>query len=112
MKQFLFVIRMSEQHSQQTQEGLDRILTVAAFDQSVNVLYLDDGVYRLSTSQPESLASLAAFELYDIRNVWVERESLLSRELDEACLPISVQVLARREVADLWSLHDVVLEAG
>ncbi|MEY2681290.1 MAG: hypothetical protein RL661_1521 [Pseudomonadota bacterium] len=96
-------------------ELFDQMLTLAAFDQAITVLFVDDGVYRLTretgepvpTMEPAGLLELLAF--YDIESVWVEAESLVQRgmRLDRAVL--SVKSLPREAVSGLFARHDVIL---
>ena len=50
-KKFLFVLRKPPFTGVSMQETLDSVLTVAAFDQSVSLLLLDDGVFQLKKNQ-------------------------------------------------------------
>ena len=91
------------------------MLTLAAFDQAITVLFVDEGVYRLTrdmdarvpTLQPSELLDLLAF--YDIESIWVEEESMVQRDmnLDDAC--VSVRTMLREDVAGLLARHDVIL---
>ena len=57
MKNFLFVMRRMPFSGIYVQETLDMLLTAAAFDQSVSVLFADDGVLQLKKHQhPQTLA--------------------------------------------------------
>ncbi|MCK7492950.1 MAG: sulfurtransferase complex subunit TusD [Comamonadaceae bacterium] len=46
-EEILFVLRHPPHGSMNAQESLDMILAAAAFDQSVSLLFLDDGVFQL-----------------------------------------------------------------
>lgn len=91
-------------------------LTAAAFDQPVSLLFADDGVYQLKRGQCPEAAGLPAvaplFEalaLYELESPWVERESLLERDLTEADLVIPVEPIARADIAALIAACDVVV---
>ncbi|WP_445370999.1 sulfurtransferase complex subunit TusC [Methylomonas sp. HW2-6] len=108
MKSFLFVMRRPPYTGVRLAETLDALLTAAAFDQRVAVLWLDDGVFQLlARQQPESLALkdtsaiFKALELYEVTELYLERESLQARGLtaDELILP--VRLVGRSEVHDL-----------
>lgn len=111
VKQCLFLLREFAGDPRALQEGMDMILTMAAFDQAVSVLYLDEGVRHLVDPASDPTARLAAFELYDIKHVWVERESLACHSINDAQLPSGVTVLSREAVARLWARHDIILSA-
>ena len=114
-RQFLFIFRRSPRGGVIDREMLDQMLTLAAFDQAITVLFVDEGVYRLtrdmdataSILKPSELLDLLAF--YDIDSVWVEEESLMQRDmsLDDAC--VSVRIMPRETVAGLLARHDVIL---
>ena len=114
---FLFVVRRSPWPGLPGRESLDMVMTAAAFDQVVSLLFVDDGVWQLKSGQSSPpghtgrcLAPvLDALQLYDLAHVWVERESLKERGLDETGLLCSVETLARTEVADLIQAQDCVV---
>ncbi len=102
--------------SSHVQETLDQILTTAAFDQSVSVLFLGDGVFQLKTRQDSqamvlknTAAIFTALELYEITDVFVEAESLADRGLilDDLILP--VRAIPRAEVNALMRRQDVIV---
>lgn len=116
MKRYLFVMRHLPHLSSHVQEALDQILTTAAFDQAVSVLFLDDGVFQLKSRQdPQTMvlkntaAIFTALELYEISDVFVEAESLTDSGLvlDDLILP--VRVIPRAEVNTLMQRHDVIV---
>ncbi len=116
MKNFLFVMRRPPYEGSAVRESLDMLMTVAAFDQPVRVLFLDDGVFLLKSGQsPEGLGLkplaplLSALETYDVEDLWVEEESLAERGLDPASLFLPVRSVSRAEVTRLVSAADVVV---
>jgi tRNA 2-thiouridine synthesizing protein C len=115
MKSYLFVLRKPAHSGSAVQEMLDIILTAAAFDQQVSLLLLDDGVFQLkSGQQPERLAMkdtsaiFKALEIYDVRNVYVEQESLQERGLKPSDLCLPVIPLPRNHIAKLMKQSDVI----
>lgn len=116
MKHYLFVMRHLPHLSSHVQETMDQMLTTAAFDQSVSVLFVDDGVFQLKQEQkPESMvlkntaAMFMALEMYDITNVYVEAESLAARGLISDDLILPVKVLSRSEINDFMKRHQVLI---
>ena len=92
------------------------ILTAAALDQKVRLLFLDDGVFQLKASQqPEIIwfkqltPIYSALSLYDVDELWVEHESLRERNLENAELILPVRLMARSQVGDFLAAHDVVM---
>ncbi|MEI7868126.1 MAG: sulfurtransferase complex subunit TusC [Candidatus Methylumidiphilus sp.] len=116
MKNFLFVMRNPPYLGSNIRESLDMMMTVAAFDQSVKVLFLDDGVFLLKPGQCPHYSSLrptaplfAALEMYDVEGLWAEQESLTERGLDSSELIIPVRSLRRTEIAFFLAAADIVV---
>jgi tRNA 2-thiouridine synthesizing protein C len=116
MKKYLFVLRKPPHSGAQVQEMLDIILTTAAFDQPVSLLLLDDGVFQLKKDQhPEcagikdTAAIFKALEIYDVKQLYIEMESLQERGLKPGDLCLPVQERYRKEIAALMKRFDVVV---
>jgi tRNA 2-thiouridine synthesizing protein C len=116
MKQYLFLMRHAPYLTSHVQEALDQLLTTAAFDQAVSVLFLDDGVFQLKRDQNagtlggrDTAAVLRALSLYDIEQLFVERESLLDRGLTEIDLDLPVNLICRNDLHALLAKHDVIV---
>ena len=115
-RRFLCVFRRAPHTDAVLREHLDLALTIAAFEQSVELLFLDDGVYALVPDQhsfpgdPSSPAELlAALPLYGLEQPpLVEEESLHERGLDKDAL-LPARRIDRRAVAALFDGADVVL---
>jgi tRNA 2-thiouridine synthesizing protein C len=117
-KSFLFVNRKAPFGSGQAAEMLDMALIAASFDQQVHLAFLDDGVFQLMKRQhPESLgqkdftSTFLELAEYDIDHVWVERDSLTERGLNESDLLINAQVVDRAALGAMMSGIDVVISA-
>lgn len=115
-RRFLFLLRRPPQSGARVRETLDMILTTAAFEQPVTVLFLDDGVYSLKRGQDTRAAGLPAiapaFEtlaLYDVQAIRVEQESLAERGLALTDLAIAAEPIARTDIAGLIAAHDIVV---
>ncbi len=98
------------------QEKLDVILTSAAFDQAVSLLFLDDGVFQLKKAQnPEkqglkdTAAIFNALEIYDVNQLYIEVESLQERGLKPGNLSLPVEEVYRKDINRLMKLYDVIL---
>jgi len=116
MKNFLFVMRRPPHEGTAVRESLDMLMTVAAFDQPVRVLFLDDGVFALKAGQrPDVLGLkpveplLAALDFYGVEGLWVEEESLVQRGLRPEGLALPVRGIRRAEVAGFVAGADVVV---
>lgn len=112
-KRFLFLVQRLPVGGQQAREALDAALTAAAFDQSVQLLFLDDGVWQLKNGQRSGAghnpaALYRSLDLYDVTTPpMVESESLDERGLtpDDLCIPVTLlhrsQVTATLKDCDL-----------
>jgi tRNA 2-thiouridine synthesizing protein C len=115
IKRYLFILRKAAHSGVYAQEMLDIILTTAAFDQDVSILLLDDSVFQLKKHQsPEKhgmrdiAAIFAALEIYDVKNIYTENESLQERGLSADDLSLPVQIIIRNELAKLMQQFDVI----
>ena len=110
---FLFVIRTGPGGDYTLAETLDMILTCAAFDHSVRLLFIDEGVRHLRgcvgtvpPSEERERGMLASLDLYEVREVLVGRESLAARGLSERDCPIAVTLWPESAIAGLIAEHD------
>ncbi|HEY0887204.1 MAG TPA: sulfurtransferase complex subunit TusC [Ramlibacter sp.] len=116
MKRFMFVNRKAPYGTIYALESLEVVLIAATFDQDCSLVFMDDGVYQLAKSQNTKAIGVKNFsptyralDDYDINKLYVERESLQQRGLDEDDLMVPVAVLSSAELADLMAAQDVVL---
>ena len=115
MKSYLFIMRKPAHCGVWVQETLDVVLTMAAFDQNVSVLLLDDGVFQLKKGQqPEAFgmkdtASIfKALEIYEVKSIYAEVESLQERGLKPGDLCLPVRECYRKDIAGLMKQFDIV----
>ncbi len=113
----LFVFRHSPWDGSRGAESLDLLLTLAAFDQELEVLLLDDGVWHLHPGQSPGVLGLRDLSalwrnlpLYGIgASPWVEDESLRARGLQDGDLSIPVRRIQRGRLAEFWNRFDTIL---
>ncbi|WP_349431297.1 sulfurtransferase complex subunit TusC [Methylomarinum sp. Ch1-1] len=118
IKNFLFVMSQAPHDGAGVQETLDIILTTAAFDQSVSLLFLDDGVLQLHQRQQsekvglkDTAAIFQALQIYDVHEYFVESESLQHRGLKPGNLILPVQEVYRKDINALMRRFDRVISA-
>jgi tRNA 2-thiouridine synthesizing protein C len=116
MKKYLFVLRKPPHSGAYIQELLDIILTTAAFDQSVSLLLMDEGVFTLKDHQrPETIgfkdtaAIFKVLEMYDVNTIYVEKESLQERGLSIENLFLPVIPVQRKNTSLLMTQFDVII---
>lgn len=85
-------------------EGVDYILTCAAYDQDLSILFMGDGVFQLIDNQQSAqinlkthLGALKLFELYDIQNIYAIAEDLAERNINQQMLGINPNIISRNE---------------
>ncbi len=100
----------------QLQERLDIILTAAAFDQKVALLFLDDGVFQLKKGQQpqnqglkDTASIFKALEIYDVDDLYVEIESIQERGLEFDNLDLYLQAVYRKDINELMQQFDIVI---
>ena len=110
------------------QEALDVALIVSAFDQAISLAFVDDGVYQLLGGQDTRAietknfpATFAALGDYDVRQIYVEAESLQYRGIDaDELLAINyiddddeehpaIEVIDSEALRDIIDKQDVIL---
>ena len=77
---------------------------------------MDDGVYQIKKGQDTAAIGMKNFspayralEMYDVEKLYVERESLEARGLNEDELIVPVEVLSKDQIGQLMVEQDVVL---
>ena len=115
-KRFLWMSRRAPHGSIQAQEGLDALMMAVAFEQPVSVVFLDDGVYQLKRDQDPAqigrknfCAGFPSLGIYDVHDIYAERESLALRGLREEDLLMPVRVVDSAALGALMEAHDVVM---
>lgn len=115
-KSTLIVLSKPPYKGQMARESLDVILTAAAFETPLSVLFTGDGVYQLLNNQQASSikakdmsASLPVLPLYDVKNLFVDEESMLTRGLNITDCILAVESLGLIDVQALFSENDRVL---
>lgn len=115
MKTLTFLARQAPFGRSSAKACLDMVLASAVFEQQVNYVFLDDGVWQLvSGHAPDgigaknTLAALQALALYGVDNVYALDESMSERQLTQAHLQIPVRLCTRSELGAMINASDVV----
>ena len=128
VKKFLYINRRAPHGSNYAQEGLEMAMVGAAFEQEVAIAFIDDGVFQLKRGQNPAGAGLKNFTAafgalgdHDIRDIFVERESLEARGLraedllqlvfedEDSAEKSAVQIVGEDELAEIIARQDVLL---
>ncbi len=116
VKKFIYINRKAPYGTIYALESLEVVLITAAFDQDVSLLFIDDGVYQLKKGQDTKGIGMKNFsptyralDGYDVEKVYVDKESMELRGLNEDAFIIPVEVLDATQVGDLIRRQDVIL---
>ena len=129
IKKFLYLNRRAPYGTIYAWESLEVVLIGAAFDQDVSLAFVDDGVYQLTKGQDTREIGMknfsptyAALGDYDIKKIFVEKESLEERGLtlddlqhlvwededEDWAEKDSIRLVSRAEMAAVMDDADVV----
>ena len=129
-KKFLYINRKAPYGTVYALESLEVVLIGAAFEQDVSLAFIDDGVYQLMANQDTAGVGMKNFSKtyralgdYEVRKLYVEKESLAERGLTaDDLMPIvyededddyaekpSLIFVDRFEMATLLAGQDVIL---
>ena len=129
-KKFLYINRKAPYGTIYALESLEVVLIGAAFEQDVSLAFIDDGVYQLMNGQDTAGTGVKNFSRtykalgdYDVKKLYVERESLDERGLTlEDLMPItyedenedyaekpSIHLVSRAEMVGIIAGQDVIL---
>lgn len=115
-KKILVLQKQSPYGSSLARDGLDYVLTSAAYDQEISLVFMAEGVWQLHANQsPQNIgqksqaAALDVLGLYDIENVFVCAEDLSERQLTADDLSVDVEVVNRQFIKGLIQEQDAVI---
>ncbi|MEM7400338.1 MAG: sulfurtransferase complex subunit TusC [Pseudomonadota bacterium] len=130
VKKFCYMNRKAPYGTIYALESLEVVLIAAAFDQDISLVFADDGVYQLTKNQDTDGIGMKNFSKtytalgdYDIKKIYVEKESLDERGLstddlqalvyededDDWAEKNSLFVVERKELSKIIDEQDVVL---
>ncbi len=115
MKKYLFVLGKAAHSGCYLQETLDVILKVAAFDQNVAILLLDDGVFTIKNDQQalrygmkQTIDIFSVLEIYDVTEIYVEVESIQKYGVEKLDKSFNYQLINRQDINKLLDKYDVI----
>lgn len=98
------------------QEMLDLALALSTFDQTVQLLFIDCAVLQLLKQQhpnigyrKDFIATFKALPMYDINNIYVDKDSLTQYQLNKDDLIIDVIVVDKEKIIKLMETVDILL---
>jgi len=115
IKKFCYMNRKAPYGTIYALESLEVVLIAAAFDQDISLVFADDGVYQLTTNQETDGIGMKNFSKtytvlgdYDIKKIYVEKESLDERGLTADDL----QALVYEDEDEDWAEKDSLFVVG
>jgi tRNA 2-thiouridine synthesizing protein C len=129
-KKFVYLNRKAPYGTVYALESLEVVLIAAAFEQEVQLIFMDDGVYQLTKGQSTDGIGMknfsktyAALGDYDVNQIYVCNESLAERGLtaddlqalvyededDDWAEKSSMNYCSKAEIADLIDQAEVLL---
>ncbi|NNC68964.1 MAG: sulfurtransferase complex subunit TusC [Gammaproteobacteria bacterium] len=115
VKKFCYMNRKAPYGTIYALESLEVVLIAAAFDQDISLVFADDGVYQLTKNQDTDGIGMKNFSKtysalgdYDIKKIYVEKESLEERGLTTDDL----QALKYEDEDDDWAEKDSLFVVG
>ena len=111
-KKFLYINRKAPYGTIYALESLEVALIGAAFEQDVALAFLDDGVFQLVDGQDTAGVGMKNFSKtyralgdFEVRKLYVERESLKERGLSQEDLMAIVYEDENEDYAEKPSIH-------
>ena len=129
-KKFVYMNRTAPYGTVYALESLEVVLIGAAFEQEVQLVFIDDGVYQLVKDQSTDGIGMknfsktyAALGDYDVNQIYVDEQSLKDRGLtmddlqelvyededDDWAEKSSMNLVSREQLATLMSDADILL---
>jgi len=97
-------------------ESLDLTLAMSAFNESLSLFFINDGVYQLldghnptDSLQKHFQPLFKMLELYDVENIYVCEQSLLQRAIEQSDLLIDVTLVDEQQLKTKLALQDQLL---
>ena len=115
-KKYLFIQRKSPCDGLQGQELLDAALMTAAFEQKLTLLFMDEGIFMLQKNQQSEsrldkhlVKTLNNLSSYGIDTVYVDKQSMADRGINENDLLIDSKMIDTNFIQDLLDQQDIIL---
>ena len=117
MEKKIGIINRRSAHGQShAREALDLSLALSAFNESLSLFFIGDGVYQLLAKHQAGLIlqkdfqpMLAMLALYDVEQIYVCEQSLMQRNISVEQLLIKTTLLNTNDIKLQLSLQDQLL---
>lgn len=115
-KKIGIVNRRSPHGTSHAREALDLSLALSAFNESLSLFFIGDGVYQLLVKHDANVILQKNFQpmlkmlaLYDVEQIYVCQQSLLERNILPEQLVIETKLLNNQDIKLALSLQDQLM---
>jgi tRNA 2-thiouridine synthesizing protein C len=115
-KSLLIICQQAPYGSDDALAAMDVAMSFAAFEQSVSILFKNDGVWQLLPEQQSASHQskrlphiMQSFELYGLEAVYADNAALEKREMLAQECSIPVQAIDSVEMTALLHAHDSIM---
>lgn len=116
-KKIAYILQHSPYHSDFAHDAIDAVLAAGLYGQNVGLFFLGDGVFQLLEAKANKTDALEkhlakklkALALYDIEHIFVCRESLTQRGIEQEQLCITTNVLDKNTFDSTVRQHESIL---
>lgn len=115
-KKIGIVNRHSPHGTSHAREALDLSLALSAFNESLSLFFIGDGVYQLLVKHDANVILQKNFQpmlkmlaLYDVEQIYVCQQSLLERNILPEQLVIETKLLNNQDIKLALSLQDQLM---
>ncbi len=116
VKKIMHVVRRAPHGTIYTYEGLEMVLIMAAYDQDITLVFIDDGIYSLLENQDTDgigikgfVKTFKALRGYDVEKLLVDKESMEERGIVADNFIVPVEVLSSREIGKIMKEQEVLI---
>lgn len=115
IKKVLFILRHSPYGTSLAREAAEAVLASGSFEQSVSVLFMDDGVLQLIDQQSplqgtkNHAAMLKALPMYEVEDLYVDQTSLEQRNLKSEQVIAGIKPINVSAIQKLMADHDHIV---
>lgn len=108
--EWLFIVRVGPESRQAAIEVLSEVMTFAAFDVPLRLLFLDQGAkLLLAGKDPELSGMLSALALYGVSELFIETASCEAAAGDSLSHALAVSEIPRLGISDFILSHRRVI---
>lgn len=115
-KKILILCRKAPYGNSLARAAFDIAMAASAFEQELAIVFIGDGVFQLLDDQNSEHIEqkhhgklLSALSLYDIDDLYAEKEAFETRNIDTEKLIVSTTLLTQEELKNIFEQYDTIL---